>query len=204
MVNKLLSEYPKKFRLKDNLEVTLRQMIKEDEAGLLEFFRTLPETDRMYLRDDVSKPETVKKWVENLNYERVFPVLAFHGNRIIGDATLHREQFGWKKQVGEIRIVVAPDYRRKGVGAILAREIYYIALKLGIKKLMAEMMADQHNAIKVFDKLGFIQEAVLSEHVVDSKGKAHDLVIMTNDVDALWQKIQDYERFNLPDYSTEG
>lgn len=204
MVNKLLSEYPKKFSIKDNLEITLRQMVKEDEAKLLEFFRKLPETDRMYLRDDVSKPETIRKWVENLNYERVFPVLAFHGDSIIGDATLHREKFGWMKNVGEIRIVVSPDYRKKGAGAILAREIYYIALKTGLKKLIAEMMAEQHNAIKVFDKLGFVQEAVLSEHVVDSKGKTHNLVIMTNDVEALWQRIQDYERFNLPDYSTDG
>lgn len=204
MLNKLLSEYPKNFTLKDNLKVTLRQMVKEDETGLLEFFRKLPETDRMYLRDDVSKPETIKKWVENLNYERVFPVLAFCGDEIIGDATLHRERFGWKQHIGEIRVVVSPNYRKKGVGAILAREIYYIALKLGLKKLMAEMMAEQHNAIKVFEKLGFIAEAVLSEHVIDSKGKTHNLVIMTNDIDALWQRIQDYERYNLPDYSTDG
>lgn len=204
MLNKLLSEYPKKFKTKDNIEITLRQMVKEDEQKLLDFFRRLPETDRMYLRDDVSKPETIRKWVENLNYERVFPVLAFHEDTIVGDATLHREIYGWKQHLGEIRIVVAPDYRRKGVGAILAREIYYLALKLGLKKLMAEMMADQHNAIKVFDKLGFIQEAVLSEHVIDSRGKPHDLVIMTNDVESLWAKIRDYEKYNLPDYSTEG
>jgi RimJ/RimL family protein N-acetyltransferase len=203
MVNKFLSEYPKKFKTKDNIEITVRQMIKEDEARLLEFFKKLSETDRMYLRDDVSKPETIRKWVENLNYERVFPVLAFHGDSIIGDATLHRKEFGWKKNIGEIRIVVSPDFRKKGVGAILAREIYYIALKTGLKKLMAEMMAEQHNAIKVFDKLGFVQEAVLSEHVVDAKGKMHNLVIMTNDVEALWEKIKDYEKYNLPDYSTE-
>ncbi len=204
MINKLLSEYPKRFKTRDNLEITLKPMVKEDEAKLFEFFKKLPETDRMYLRDDVSKPETIRKWVENLNYERVFPVLAFHEDQIIGDATLHREKFGWKQHIGEIRIVVAPDYRKKGVGAILAREIYYIALKTGLKKLMAEMMVEQQGAIKVFDKLGFIQEAVLSGHVIDSKGKAHNLVIMTNDVEALWQKIQDYQKYNLPDYSTEA
>ncbi len=204
MVNKLLSEYPKKFKTRDNLGITIRQMIKEDETKLIEFFKKLPETDRMYLRDDVSKPEIIRKWVENLNYERVFPILAFYEDKIIGDATLHREKFGWKQHIGEIRIVVDPDYRKKGVGAILAHEIYYISLKTGLKKLMAEMMVEQQNAIKVFDKLGFIQEAVLSGHVIDSKGKAHNLVIMTNDVEALWQKIKDYERYNLPDYSTEG
>jgi len=179
-------------------------MIKEDESKLIEFFKLLPITDIMYLRDDVSKPETIKKWVENLNYEKVFPVLAFHEDKIIGDATLHREKFGWKQHVGEIRIVVATQYRKKGVGTILAREIFYIALKTGLKKLMAEMMVEQQSAIKVFDRLGFVQEAVLSNHVMDSKGKLHDVVIMTNDVELLWQKIQDYEKFYLPDYATEG
>lgn len=204
MVNKLLAEYPKNFRTKDNLEITLRQMVKDDEPELIKFFQKLPETDRMYLRDDVSKPETIKKWVKNLNYERVFPVLAFLGEQIIGDATLHRENFGWKQHIGEIRIVIAPDFRKKGIGIILAREIYYLALKIGLKKLIAEMMADQIDAIKVFDRLGFVQEAVLSEHVIDAKGKLHNLVIMTNNVEALWQKIKDYEIYNLPDYSMEG
>lgn len=204
MIQKLISEYPKTFKTSDNLEITLRPMVKDDEKKLLEFFQKLPETDRMYLRDDVSKPETIKKWVENLDYERVLPVLALHGDSIVGDATLHQQRFGWKSHVGEIRIVVATSFRKKGIGACLAREIFYIALKTGLKKLMAEMMADQHSAIKVFDKLGFIQEAVLSGHVIDAKGRPHDLVIMTNDVDALWQKIKDYEKFHLPDYATEG
>ncbi|MGA1872519.1 MAG: hypothetical protein ACMUHY_02510, partial [Thermoplasmatota archaeon] len=43
----------------------------------------------------------------------------------IGDATLHRAKFGWFRHVGEIRLVTHPDYRRKGLGLLLAKEIFF-------------------------------------------------------------------------------
>ena len=41
-----LSEYPKERTLKDGSKVTLRPMVREDEAGLMEFFSSLPEVER--------------------------------------------------------------------------------------------------------------------------------------------------------------
>jgi len=185
--------YPKRFTLNDGREIIIRPLIKEDKEKLVIFFSKIPANDILYLRDDVTKRETIEKWINNLNYERVLPLIAETKDEIIGDATLHRKEQSWTRYTGEIRLVVHPLYRRKGVGSLLAREIFFQALKGDLRKLVAEMMADQKEARRVFEKLGFKEEAILKSHVIDAKGKTHDLLIMSNDVEMLWNGIKSIE-----------
>ena len=186
-----LKGFPKQIVLRDRSAVTLRPMVREDKEGLLTFFRRLPPEDRQFLKDDVTRAEIIEGWARDLNYDRVLPILAEFEGRIVGDATLHRQAYGWMRHVGEIRLVTDPFLRRRGLATAMAREIFYLALQAGLDKMVAEMVADQIAAIKVFGKLGFQQEARLVNHVVDLQGRKHDLVIMTTDIPALMQKMQE-------------
>jgi RimJ/RimL family protein N-acetyltransferase len=183
--------FPKQVTLRDRTVVTLRPMVREDQGGLLDFFRRLAPEDRQFLKDDVTRPEIIEGWARGLNYDRVLPILAEFEGRIIGDATLHRQEYGWMRHVGEIRVVTDPYFRRRGLASAVAREIFYLALQAGLDKMVAEMVADQFAAIKVFEKLGFQEEARLANHVVDLQGRKHDLVIMTTDIPALMLKMQE-------------
>ena len=186
-----LKGFPKQIILRDRSAVTLRPMVREDKEGLLTFFRRLPPEDRQFLKDDVTRAEIIDGWARDLNYDRVLPILAEFEGRIVGDATLHRQAYGWMRHVGEIRLVTDPFLRRRGLATAMAREIFYLALQAGLDKMVAEMVADQVAAIKVFGKLGFQQEARLVNQVVDLHGRKHDLVIMTTDIPALMQKMQE-------------
>ncbi len=183
--------FPKQITLRDRSVVTLRPMLREDKDGLLAFFRRLPPEDRQFLKDDVTRAEIIETWARELNYDRVLPILAEFEGRIVGDATLHRQAYGWMRHVGEIRVVTDPYLRRRGLATAMAREIFYLALRVGLDKMIAEMVADQIAAIKVFEKLGFQQEARLANQVVDLQGRKHDLVIMTTDIPTLMQKMQE-------------
>jgi RimJ/RimL family protein N-acetyltransferase len=187
----MLEEYPKHAKLRDGQEITLRQMEPSDEQALLEFFRRLPPEDRMFLKDDVTNPEVIHEWAENLDFERVIPILAVYEDRVIGDATLHRNRFGWSTHVGGIRIVTDPEFRRQRLGRILAREIFFLALVLKLDKVQAEVMQDQVGASRVFKALGFEEEAVLKGQVKDLEGKRHDLIVMSQDVIGFWRRIED-------------
>lgn len=187
----MLTEYPKTVKLKDGTKVTLRLMTKDDKEKLLKFFRELPEEDRLFLKDDVTDPNVIERWIRELNYEKVLPLIAEKDGEIIGDATLHRDIHGWGKHIGEIRVVVARPYQRKGLGAILARELFHQALRIGLHKLQALMMSNQIGAYKAFKKLGFKKEAELKDHVIDLQGNKHNLIIMTNNVRNLVEKIDD-------------
>lgn len=186
-----LKGFPKQIILRDRSAVTLRPMVREDKEGLLTFFRRLPPEDRQFLKDDVTRAEIIEGWARDLNYDRVLPILAEFEGRIVGDATLHRQAYGWMRHVGEIRLVTDPFLRRRGLATAMAREIFYLALQAGLDKMVAEMVADQIAAIKVFGKLGFQQEARLANQVVDLQGRKHDMVIMTTDIPALMQKMQE-------------
>ena len=187
-----LDVYPKTVKLRDGSEVIMRPAVKEDEEALYRFFRGLSDEDRLYLRDDVANREVIRGWMENLDYEKVLPILAFDGDAVIADATLHRNPHGWMRHVGEIRMSVASSHRGRGLARIIAAEIFEQAIGYGLDKLVAEMFTVQKNAQRVFTRLGFQETAVLKDHGVDAHGKKHDLIIMSNDVTVLWDRWTEF------------
>ncbi len=187
----LLQEYPKTVKLANDTEVIIRVMEEDDKQQLLNFMTALPQEDRAYLKDDVTDPEFIDLWIGESKREGSFTLLAEKEGAIIGEANLHRSRYGWAKHVGEIRVIVAPEHKRKGLGTILARETFHQALRLGLDKLQVLLMPSQVGAIKAFKRAGFKKEAELKDHVIDQDGNKHNLIIMTRSVRKLVQKIDD-------------
>jgi RimJ/RimL family protein N-acetyltransferase len=200
----MISEYPKEVTLRDKTTIVLKPFERKDKDALLAFFQRMPEADRLFLKDDVTDPAVVNRWAVDLNYDKVFPLLAWRGSDVVADATLHKNLGGWMKHVGTIRMVVAREFQKHGVGSILANELFLHALKSGLEKIVAEMMETQEGARKVFEKLGFRQEAVLHGHVRDQIGIRHDLLVLTKDLEEFWANIQTHEYFSYPSRDREG
>jgi RimJ/RimL family protein N-acetyltransferase len=197
-------EYPKEVKLKDGSKVVLKPFEKKDKDALFTFFQRLPESDRLFLKDNVTDPATVERWASELNYERIFPMLAWVRDDIVADATLHKNLGGWMKHVGTIRIVVARDFHRRGLGSVLANELFLHALKSGLEKIVAEVMDSQPAAARVFEKLGFKHEATFRGHVRDQIGVRHDLHVLSKDLEEFWANIQAHEYFSYPTREMEG
>ena len=177
-----MKSYQKECKLKDGTVVMLRPLVAEDREGLIAFFQSLPEELRLYLRHDVTDVEIIKSWTENIDYSRVFPILAFDGDRVVGDVSLHRIPFGWKHHIGTIRVVVAPAYQAKGLGTLLIHEIVELAAEFGLEKLWAELPLNVPAVIAVFRKAGFSSKAVVEGLVKDLKDRNTDVVIMVCDI----------------------
>ena len=185
MLEVVLEEnFPKQVKLEDGQRIIIRPLIPQDESALIEFFRSIPEEDLLYLRDDIKDHEVIKHWCKNVNYEETLPLIADIEGKIIGDATLHQEKRGWKSHIGTIRVVIHPQYRGRGIGRTLVQELIQVALDIGLVKLDAEFMAEQTRQIAIFEKLGFVNMSVLPQHVKDLKGESHDLVILVYDLRA--------------------
>jgi hypothetical protein len=90
----MMKTYQKECKLKDGSVVLLRPLVAEDREGLITFFRSLPEELRLYLRHDVTDAKIIESWTDNIDYDHVFPILAFADERIVGDVSLHRIPFG--------------------------------------------------------------------------------------------------------------
>jgi L-amino acid N-acyltransferase YncA len=84
--------------------------------------------------------------------------------------------------VGEVRLVVDPAYRRKGLGSHLLEELILLAADLGLEKLVAELVAEERAAMLAFQRFNFEQVAVLPGIMRDQGGTNHDLVVMVLNV----------------------
>lgn len=175
----LLDRYPKTLTLSDGTTVTVRPLQPTDQAALLAFFRGIPADDRWWLREDVSNPEVIRRWTVDLNYDRVLPLVALVEDRIVADATLHRRGYGARHHLGEVRVVVAPAYRGRGLAYALLVELCEIAAAAGLAKLEAEIVARaQSGALEAVEQIGFRLVATIPEHLVGPDGAPHDLLFL--------------------------
>jgi GNAT superfamily N-acetyltransferase len=171
--------FPTTYLIKNNERITIRPMVPGDKDGLLEFFRRIPEEDRYYLKEDVTSPRVIERWAETVDYGRALPLLALMGDRIIGDGTLHHRRAGARRHIGEVRVVVDPEYRNRGVGRGLLHKLMEVAKSRDIDALMFEAVADKEEAaIRTAQVLGFTPVAVLNDHVQGVDGAKHNLVLM--------------------------
>jgi RimJ/RimL family protein N-acetyltransferase len=167
----------------NGIQFTFRLMTPEDEEKVLAFARSLPAEDLMFLRTDITQPETVANWMNYIRSGRTTSLLAeTDEGEIAGYATIHVNEATWMRHVGELRVLVGSEYRGIGLGKRLTIEAFAIARDKGLKKITAQMSTDQRSARQVFEHLGFRPEALLADHVMTRDGKTHDLLIMSYDV----------------------
>ena len=171
--------YPRSASLRDGHKISLRLMQSSDSAAILDFARSLPADDLLFLQRDITQEAAVEEWLREIEARRTFTVLGFDGDELLGEGDLHYNAADWTRHLGEIRLLLSPKARGRGLGRVLAEEIYAIAQQLRLELLTARMVLDQAAAQSVFRRLGFQREAVLWDYVIDADGKTHDLLIAT-------------------------
>lgn len=182
-------------KLPDGRIATMRLMERGDREELLEFARSLPQDDLLFLRSDITDPAVVDEWVGNIQDGKTITLLAEMVNietvlsepsvrikELAAYASVHLSPVRWTRSIGELRINISPGYRSIGLGRRLTAEIFAVAKSIGLRKITAQMTADQSGARAVFEKLGFQVEAVLTDWVEDRRGCSRDLIVMTHDL----------------------
>lgn len=177
-----LQKFPKKIELKDGTKVALRPLKKTDEKQFHEFFQAVPERERMFIKHRVTDPEVIREWCQNIDLGRNLPLLAFAGDEIIGDATLHQQLGGWKRHIGRVSVLVHPQHRGRGLARALVHEIVEIARNTGLEKVEAEFIGGQETAIHMFAMMGFSNLLRLEDYVKDMQAISHDYVLMGLDL----------------------
>lgn len=178
-VKPILARYPVKIEMEDGSQFTIRPLQQSDKIPLAKFFTHIPEEDRFYLKENVTAPEVIHRWIDEMDLERVVPLVALSGNEIVADATLHRSRAQARRHIGELRVVVHPDYRGVGLGSRLIQELIDLAKALKLDKVFFELVDRRESgAIHAAVQAGFEETAVLRGRVRDMYGSLQDLVIM--------------------------
>ena len=166
----------------DDGDVELRAMRPADADAVLTFGRALPPHDLLFLPRDISHPKVLAAWVAEVERGSIVSVLAVRRGVVLGNVTIVSDPLSWSPFVAEIRLVILPEMRGRGLGRVLAETGVSIAIAGGAEKLVAQATVDQGAAIAVFEQQGYKAEALLRDHVRDREGVKHDIVMLSLDV----------------------
>jgi RimJ/RimL family protein N-acetyltransferase len=115
--------------------------------------------------------------------------VAVHGGLIVASGVLELSGEAWSKHQGEIRVIISRPFQKRGLGTIMIRELYFIAVQNQLQTIVARMMRPQVGAQKIFRRLGFREESMFPDFVKDLHGSSQDLIVMTCDVKELWKQL---------------
>jgi L-amino acid N-acyltransferase YncA len=163
-------------------EVSFRLMESSDGEKVRQFVKGLPEEDLFYLMDDIRDTAGMKRWIDGIRENSIISVLAERSGQLLGYGTLRCGHLQWTRHLGEIRIMMSPEARGKGIGKLLAKEVFAAAHDIGLRRIIARLTSRQTPARYLFQHLGFHIEAVLADCVIDNRGHTQDLIFMSYDV----------------------
>jgi len=174
---KQLAHYRKVKALPSGKRLLLRPLTKGDRQGLVDLFARATQQDLEYFRDDAGDPAVVGSWVDNLDLQNVFPLVAIVDDKIVGDATLHFRK-RYHRHLAWVRIFLDQAYRRQGIGTLMLRSLIEIARRLDLQQLYTEVVTTQGRTIKAFQSMGFQQEVTLSDYFLTSNDELLDMAVM--------------------------
>ncbi len=185
----MLKDYPKTIVTKDGTLVRLRPVVPGDEEGLMSFFSEIPLDEQWFLREKLTDPIFLKKWLTRLDYDQMLPIIAVKDddNTIIANLTLYRFTSPSIRHVVHLRTTVHPAFRAMRLGSWMILDSVKLSIDLGVQKMIAEFVAGvEEPAIAAAHKLDFHEEAVLKDYVKDRHGTYRDLIIMVKNLHQDW------------------
>jgi ribosomal protein S18 acetylase RimI-like enzyme len=162
----------------------IRHIDPADEDRLARFLERVPEADRTFFKEDVDDPRASHAWMQPGPGRTV----AVEDGEVVGWLAVVAKP-GWASHVGEVRLIVDPAHRGRGIGRMLARRAVLESLDLGLEKMVVEVIAVQEPTIAMFRSLGFEPEALLTDHVRDRNGDRRDLMVLSHSVQEQWSSM---------------
>jgi acetate---CoA ligase (ADP-forming) len=143
--------------LRDGRTLRLRPPRREDEAALLDFFRSLSEQSlyqRFHGFPSVD-PRLVEPLLEPDWQERggLLGMLADNGGeRVVAVGNYVRLR---DPTVAEAAFAVADEHQRRGIGTRLLEQLAERAAEVGIERFVAEVLPENRSMLGVFEAVGF-------------------------------------------------
>jgi ribosomal protein S18 acetylase RimI-like enzyme len=151
-----------------------------DRQALVDFANRVPERDKSLGDRNLLSQVAIAGWTQAVPERRL---IAVDDDGTVAGMVTVVPGVGWSSHVGDLRVVVLPQFRGQGIGRRLAAGGQELAQSLGMSKLMIEVMATNTGGLAMFGAFGFGEEARLRGHVRDVDGKPQDLVLLSRRLD---------------------
>jgi len=161
--------------LKNGKALSLETYRPEDREALVAMYASMsPEAIKWGLPPyDRAR---IERWTTDLSSN--ITLLARLEQKIVGHLQLFRIPFERRKGVGEVFIYLHQDFQNVGLGTMMMKKAIEIAKERGFHRLGLTVVADNHRAIKVYEKVGFKKEGIARDAFYGDDHRYHDEVEM--------------------------
>ncbi len=161
--------------LKDGRRLTIRNYDSSDKEALVAMYAGLsPEAVRWGLPPyDRAK---VERLTSNLEYK--INLIALSDSRTVGHLQIYTAPMRQMNGIGELLIYLHQDFQNVGLGTAMMREGIRGARAKGWHRVRLTVVAENHRAIRSYEKVGFEREGLSRENYFGEDGKYHDEVQM--------------------------
>ena len=163
-------------------EIVLRAPVEGDIPALAQLAAAVPAHDLLFLARDIREPKVLEAWLRAEAAGDAHSLVAIAGREIVAALAALSDRFSWSPHVCELRLLVVPAYRNRGLGRQMLTSAIASACDRGAQKLTARMTPDQTGAITLFEEHGFRAEALLRDQVRNTDGILHDLAVLALDL----------------------
>ena len=162
-----------------NLEI--RPLQVDDRSAVQAFRHRIPSGELAFLDRFLLSDVAVAGWTQRSPARRFG---AFDEGQMVGVMSV-TPGAGWMSRVGELRVLIAPEARGRGLFGHLVTRGIAEAQDMALAKLTIEVSAELRPIADVFvERFGFVQEGLLRDHVDDAAGNRHDLLILSRFLDS--------------------
>jgi RimJ/RimL family protein N-acetyltransferase len=149
--------------------VEIRPADEHDRSPLAQLFAAVAEE-----RDGIAAepPVDVERRAASFRLEGMFVAIA--ADEVVGMLHIERSGFGY----GEIGMMVAREWRGRGVGSALVAAAIEWGRADGLHKLTLSVFPHNEMAIGLYRKFGFVAEGLREKHIRRANGDLWDLIEM--------------------------
>jgi GNAT superfamily N-acetyltransferase len=158
--------------------VTIRAPGPADGPAIARFAEAMPPHDLLFLARDIRQRKVLNAWLKAQELGEIASLIALAESKVVATVAALSDRLSWSPHVWDLRLLVAPALRGKGLGRHLLDAAITAAMAAGATKLTARMTPDQAGAITLFEECGFRAEALLRGQLRDADGGVHDLAVL--------------------------
>jgi RimJ/RimL family protein N-acetyltransferase len=172
--------FPIEARLKDGTPVQLRLTDRDDIEALKRLYRVIVEEGTSYPHDRFPNDEDfLDYWVRGKSTVAAYLQDRTRSEEMIGAFYLKPNWPGRARQVANAGFIVAPNWRRKGLGWLLGATMLHYAEELGYRSVIFNLVFSENLAARhLWKKLDFSELAVIPGAVRKDDGGYQDAIIM--------------------------
>ncbi len=157
------------FTAKNGEQVTLRLAGCEDAEEIISVIKTnAPERSYVLMEHYGTKPDSVIKYICNMDFEKNLLLVAVAGEKVVGALSGIQMDEGKRSQTAHILNIglhIITDYRGQGIGTQMLNVAITWAKKRGFKKLEADIFTINKKSLHLFERAGFVEEGTRQKRI---------------------------------------